>query len=80
MSICKICLATPFNKLPSEQSAAHPHQPSLEDLEASAATCALCRLILQSVHELMGAIADEELDQLGEFKLRVARERTGSVE
>jgi hypothetical protein len=80
MAICKVCLATPFNRLPSEERAAYPHQLSIESLEASAATCALCRLILRSVRELQETIENEELDELGEFTQRLARERTGDVE
>jgi hypothetical protein len=45
---CAICKAIPFANLPFEDEPAIPHQPSLQALRASAASCTLCGLILQA--------------------------------
>jgi hypothetical protein len=45
MKNCALCQKIPFDKLPSEEEDALPHQPSLDALEASATSCSLCKLI-----------------------------------
>jgi len=46
MGNCDFCQAIPFDKLPSEEEDALPHQPSLDALEASSNSCSICKLIL----------------------------------
>jgi len=47
-SICEICHAIDFAKLPFEDEPGAAHQPSLAALRNSAETCALCSMILKS--------------------------------
>jgi hypothetical protein len=59
-ALCTICEKIPYSKLPSEDEAAYPHQPSLEALSASARQCQLCKLILGIVDELRKSFEDEK--------------------
>ncbi|OAL35153.1 hypothetical protein AYO20_05630 [Fonsecaea nubica] len=43
--LCEICDQIPFGELPSEEQDALPHHASLDALEASKESCAICRLI-----------------------------------
>ena len=49
---CEICKAIPFADLPSEEEPAIRHQPSLQALKDSAASCTLCDLILQAALDI----------------------------
>ncbi len=73
MPICKTCLETPFDALPSEEEAAYPHHQSVDDLKASATECHLCGLILQSMIELIETIKAEEHDVVGTQALQMAK-------
>jgi hypothetical protein len=53
MELCSYCSAIPFKKLPAENENAMPHQPDLDSLELSAATCRLCNLISEVVFQLL---------------------------
>jgi hypothetical protein len=57
MNSCRYCLDLPFDRLPSENEDALPHQPSLADLALSAKTCTVCRLINNAVENLQDRIA-----------------------
>ena len=46
MGNCDFCESIPFDKLPSEEEDALPHQLSLDALEASSESCSICKLIL----------------------------------
>jgi hypothetical protein len=59
-SICKYCQAVPFLKLPSEDEPGFPHRPSLASLKASAATCPLCFLLLNSVYLVRDNIENDQ--------------------
>lgn len=72
MPICETCLKTPFPGLPSEEEAAHPHHQSIDDLEASATECPLCRLILESLRQLIETRANEEYDGHAAGAVRMA--------
>ena len=54
--ICRYCEAIQFADLPSEDEPGFPHQPSLQALKKSAASCALCALILDAVSEIRKSI------------------------
>ncbi|MBE3109015.1 MAG: hypothetical protein IMZ46_00660 [Acidobacteria bacterium] len=49
---CAYCLAIEFDKLPSEEEAGAPHQPSYAALKRSAETCALCTLLCDAIVEV----------------------------
>ncbi len=51
-SLCKICSAIPFDKLPFEEDAGYPHQPSISDLIVSSKTCGLCNLIHGAIRDI----------------------------
>lgn len=59
-NVCALCLSIPFDKLPAEGEAAYPHHFSLATLEASARSCPLCALILQSIDEEKQRLKDEQ--------------------
>ena len=59
-TLCTFCKNIPYSKLPSEDEAAHPHQPSFQALFVSASQCQLCKLILDVVNELRKTIEDEK--------------------
>ncbi len=48
---CDYCNAIEFDKLPGEEEAAIPHQPSYAALKKSAETCALCTLLCDAIIE-----------------------------
>jgi hypothetical protein len=60
LTLCTFCKNIPYSKLPSEDEAAHPHQPSLQALSASARQCLLCKSILDVVNELRKTFEDEK--------------------
>jgi hypothetical protein len=60
LTLCTFCKNISYSKLPSEDEAALPHQPSLQALSASARQCQLCKLILDIVNELRKTFEDEK--------------------
>jgi hypothetical protein len=48
---CDYCEAIEFDKLPGEEEAAMPHQPSYAALKESAERCALCTLLCDAIIE-----------------------------
>ncbi|PKS05607.1 hypothetical protein jhhlp_008125 [Lomentospora prolificans] len=59
-TICAVCLAIPFDRLPAEEEAAYPHHATLQDLRASASRCPLCALLVQSIDEEQARLENEE--------------------
>lgn len=49
---CDYCEAIEFDKLPGEEEAAVPHQPSYAALKRSAERCALCTLLCDAIIEV----------------------------
>ncbi|KAL2198294.1 heterokaryon incompatibility protein-domain-containing protein [Corynascus similis CBS 632.67] len=49
---CEYCEAIEFDKLPGEEEAAVPHQPSYAALKRSAERCALCTLLCDAIIEV----------------------------
>jgi hypothetical protein len=58
-SICDFCNSIPFERLPSEEELAYPHQPSLAALQTSATRCLLCQMILEAIGDVRRSIDNE---------------------
>ncbi|KAK4107581.1 HET-domain-containing protein [Canariomyces notabilis] len=58
--ICSVCLAIPFESLPSEEETAIPHHGSLRELVASSSQgCGLCWMILLAIGDTCAAVKHE---------------------
>lgn len=57
-SVCDVCQTIPFDILPTENDAALPHH-TWQELQSSAASCSLCRVVLWAVEKLRAVIITE---------------------
>lgn len=59
--LCDLCLRTPWYGLPAEDRPHRPHHKSLGELETSAKTCAMCKLVLAAAlshDDYLGGLRD----------------------
>lgn len=59
--LCDLCLRTPWYDLPAEDRPHRPHHKSLGELETSAKTCAMCKLVLAAAlshDDYLGGLRD----------------------
>lgn len=62
-TICEVCAAIPFDKLPFEEDSALPHHESLTDLITSSGTCQICNLVLRALEDAQKDFRLETFDE-----------------
>ncbi len=69
--LCQSCTAIPWARLPSEDEAAYPHQPSIRALKDSSATCRLCLVLSFAIQAFQRQLDFETTHDLNEVPVPI---------